>query len=337
MSKFDAFVSVVMVVRDRQNIVEPLLRAVSEQTQCCLRDYEIVVVDNGSTDGTVGRLESLVHELPNVQVYCLVKPCDDDVALIAGLENSIGDYVLVLDPHAGAAEALPRFLESAISGHDVVYGENRQETECQGQAYKLLRRTFFGLYRLLTGQSLPLLAARNRVMSRSVVNYLLQHPNAHLLYRIMPATLVGFKSAVVSYDGTSTVGAKPRRALKAELHKGLTLLLSSSTVPMRITTLLCLTGAVLNILYSVYVMGIHFFKEDVAPGWVTLSLQTSGMFFLFSLVLAILSEYILRVLANSAREPLFHVAREFGSEQMSRREKLNVLRDQTLIHTRRHQ
>jgi hypothetical protein len=89
-------------------------------------------------------------------------------------------------------------------------------------------------------------------------------------------------------------------------------------------TALSLFGAVANLVYSVYVIAIAIAKQDVAPGWVTLSLQQSGMFLLISLVLLMLGEYIIHMARLSNEGPPYHVAQEFTSARMSRREKLNV-------------
>ena len=94
--------------------------------------------------------------------------------------------------------------------------------------------------------------------------------------------------------------------------------------PMRLMTLLSLFGAVANLVYSIYVIIIAIAKENVAPGWVTLSLQQSGMFFLFSLVLLMLSEYILHMARLSQEGPPYHVAQEFTSAVMTRRQRLNI-------------
>ena len=77
-------------------------------------------------------------------------------------------------------------------------------------------------------------------------------------------------------------------------------------------------------MYSVYVLAIAFLKADVAAGWVSLSLQQSGMFFLLSLVLLVLGEYILHMTSLSNEGPLYHVGQEFTSARMTRREKLNI-------------
>jgi hypothetical protein len=93
---------------------------------------------------------------------------------------------------------------------------------------------------------------------------------------------------------------------------------------MRLVTSLSLFGAVSNLVYSIYVIAIAMFKTNVAPGWVTLSLQQSGMFFLISLVLLVLGEYVLHMARLSNDGPPYHVAQELTSSVITRREKLNI-------------
>ena len=93
---------------------------------------------------------------------------------------------------------------------------------------------------------------------------------------------------------------------------------------MRLVTALSMFGAVANVVYSLYVIVVGLFKADVAPGWISLSLQQSGMFFLMSLVLLVLGEYILHMASLSNEGPLYHVGQEFTSARIARREKLNI-------------
>ena len=101
-------------------------------------------------------------------------------------------------------------------------------------------------------------------------------------------------------------------------------MVSTSRLPMRFVTLLSLFGACANLIYSFYVMFIWFFKESVAPGWVSSSLQMSGMFLLISLVLLVLGEYILYMASLYNEGPQYHVGQEFTSAKMTRLEKLNL-------------
>lgn len=103
------------------------------------------------------------------------------------------------------------------------------------------------------------------------------------------------------------------------------LLVSTTRAPMRLVTSLSLFGAVANLVYCVYVITVGILKTDVAPGWISFSLQQSGMFFLISLVLLVLGEYILNMASLSNEGPLYHVGQEFTSARMTRLEKLNVV------------
>jgi hypothetical protein len=93
---------------------------------------------------------------------------------------------------------------------------------------------------------------------------------------------------------------------------------------MRLVTSLSLFGAAISVLYTCYVVAVAFLKVDVAPGWISLSLQQSGMFFLISLVLLVLSEYIMNLVNLQNDGPLYYVGQEFTSARITRHEKLNI-------------
>jgi len=83
-------------------------------------------------------------------------------------------------------------------------------------------------------------------------------------------------------------------------------------------------GSIINLLYSFYVVVILIFKSNVAPGWTTLSLQQSGMFFLISIVLFIICEYLSNLNNLSNEGPLFYIGQEYTSENIQRLKKLNI-------------
>jgi hypothetical protein len=140
-------------------------------------------------------------------------------------------------------------------------------------------------------------------------------------YRHLPAT-GGFARVYLDYSAVPKLTQHKR--LGDSIDRGLRLLASTTRAPMRLVTTLSLFGAVANLVYSIYVVAIGFLKSDVAPGWISLSLQQSGMFFLISLVLLVLGEYILQMVSLSNEGPLYHVGQEFTSARMTRREKLNI-------------
>ena len=102
------------------------------------------------------------------------------------------------------------------------------------------------------------------------------------------------------------------------------LLVSITRAPMRLVTTLSLFGTVSNLVYSGYGVAVAALKTNVAPGWISLSLQQSRMFFLISLVLPVLGEYIVHMARLSNEGRLYPVGQEFTSAGMTRREKLNI-------------
>jgi hypothetical protein len=207
-----------------------------------------------------------------------------------------------------------------MSGADVVFANNALKPR-QGLAYGIAFRTFNGLYRWFTGIHLAREAPQYRILGKRVVNFILQHPQPALTYRHLPAR-GGFAKSTLEY-ASAPKGAHSKR-LRDSIDHGMRLLFSTTRAPMRLVTSLSLFGAFANIVYSIYVVAISLFKADVAPGWVSLSLQQSGMFFLISLVLLVLGEYILNMASLSNEGPAYHVGQEFTSAKMTRREKLNV-------------
>lgn len=322
MTFFPVFLSVVLVVRNQSTHLEKLLSEAASGFGTLVSDYELIIVDNASEDDSVSVLKNLTREdgQPNLQVYALTKVVDEDTASWVGLENALGDFVAVIDPLADDIGFLPEMLDKAVSGADVVFATNGQKT-VQSMAYQGANAVFNGIYKRFNGIHLAKEAPQYRVLSKRVINFILQHPQPAITYRHLPAT-GGFARINLNYS--SKPGASRNKSLLDSIDRGMRLLVSTTGAPMRLVTALCLFGAGANLVYSAYVLAVGLLKPDVAPGWVSLSLQQSGMFFLLSLVLLVLGEYILNMVSLSNEGPLYHVGQEFTSARMTRHEKLNI-------------
>lgn len=322
MAFFPVFLSVVFVVRNPSNQIETILSDAVARISSLVSDYELIVVDNASGNDSVVVLKTLTGEagLPNLQVYALTKEVDSDTASWVGLESALGDFVAVVDPLVDDIAFLPEMLDKAVAGADVVFASNRQRS-AQSLAYRSAFAVFNRLYKLFNGIHLDREAPQYRVLSKRVINFILQHPQPAMTYRHLPAT-GGFARANLEY---STPPREPHtKRLGESIDRGMRLLVSTTRAPLRLVTWLSLFGAGANLLYSIYVVAVGILKSNVAPGWISLSLQQSGMFFLISLVLLVLGEYILHMVSLSSGGPLYHVAQEFTSARMTRRERLNI-------------
>lgn len=322
MAVFPVFLSVVLVVRNQNAHLEELLKEAYKSVWPIVQDFEIIVVDNASTDASVQTLKSLAGEngLPNLQVYALTKQVDTDTASWVGLENSLGDFVAVIDPWEEEWAFIYNMLEQATTGADVVFAIN-DNRRAPSLVYRLVHSALNEVYLLFSGINLAKDAPHFRVLSKRVVNFILQHPHPATSYRYLPAT-AGFTRRMLTYSSTPRVLQAKR--LGESFDRGMRLLVSTTHAPMRLVTMLTLFGAVSNLVYSMYVVTVGLLKTNVAPGWISLSLQQSGMFFLLSLVLLVLSEYIINMVSLSNEGPVYHVAQEFTSSRLTKRERLNL-------------
>ena len=162
-----------------------------------------------------------------------------------------------------------------------------------------------------------------RLLSRRVVNFVMQHGSARVMLRALPS-VSGYPKTTVELPGDPP-RQKRRRRLRADVHRALGMLLSATTAPARMISAIALLAGLLNVVYALYVVAILIFKEDVAPGWATLSLQVSGMFFLFSMVLALLAEYIIRIFEGALQRPAYTISREVSSPTLTREQLLSVV------------
>lgn len=319
---YPIFLSVVVIMRNQASSLESMLIDISSPLSALVSDYELIIVDNASEDDSISVLKKLTEEegLPNLQVYALTKEVDSDTASWVGVENALGDFVAVIDPATDSINFLPSLLEKSLEGVDVVFASNQQKNQ-QSLAYRACFSLFNLIYQTFNGIHLANEAPSYRVLSKRVVNFILQHSMPSVTYRHLPAT-GGFSKVNLKYSAV-TRPSEPK-SLGESIDRGMQLLVSTTRGPMRLVTSLSLFGAGANLFYSFYIIAVALLKEDIAPGWVTLSLQQSGMFFLISMVLWMLGEYILHMARLSSEGPLYHVAQEFTSAVMTRREKLNI-------------
>ena len=165
-------------------------------------------------------------------------------------------------------------LDKAISGADVIFANNQQKAP-QSLAYRVSYSVFNGLYKRFNGIHLAKEAPQYRVLSKRVVNFILQHPQTAMTYRNLPAP-GGLARVNINYSAAPKLTHTKR--LGESIDRGMRLLVSVTRAPMRLVTSLSLFGAIANLMYSIYVVPVGCLKTDVTPCLISLSLQKSGNF-----------------------------------------------------------
>lgn len=275
-------------------------------------DWEILLVAKGLPAADVMLLTRAVQEVPDATLHILEDLASEEAAQLAALDMAIGDRVLMVDPFHLDERACLLMLERADQGYEVVLGR-RPEGGHPSVTYRICRGLFARIYALLTGVDIEHELPRTALYSRSAALHLLSRREAEMLLR---STSLGeaFPTATVALTRSEagTAGSRPARPVRA-MMRAYRALNFTGALPLRLVVLLCATSAVFNVVYMTYVIVSRLLENNVQPGWATLSLQVSGMFFLISIILGIIAEHLIAVDRAVNRRPRYIVLREVRS------------------------
>jgi hypothetical protein len=315
-------ISAVIVADDAVPSIE-LARRLGDVLADWFSTTQIVIVCAGPSDAASLALKHMVEALPDIAVCFLAVKCEPDLARLVGLDHALGDWVLCLTPTEEEIEALPRLLEHHGTGHDVIIAEAEAPERRMPTLYGVLERLYFkALDRLVRSRTRPG-AFSVRLYSRVAALHIANSAIGEVLIR--SSTLAGGFLTLRLPDCYRDPRAARRRSLLPAIGRGLRLLVTSTAAPLRWVTLVAVASGVLSIVYSLYVLGIYLLKPDVEPGWTTISLQISGVMFLFSVIFTIVSEYLVQIHANSLPRRRHIVVRELRSSRTRRAGRLNVV------------
>lgn len=307
MTVTDCFVSVVSPLGNDAAIVRDFVRETMTMLRQHYANYELVLVDDGSEDDTVDIVTDLQREYECVRLIRLSRRFGEEIAIFAGLDSVIGDYVVVMLPNSDPPAVVPEMVRCARDSGGIVFGV------AEGQRQSLLMRAGAALFhwycRRVAHLNLPRNTTQFRVLSRQAVNALTQVRNMYRYLRVL-STHVGYRSRSFPYRPLNRSGESQRRPFLPALNAAIDIAVTSSGHPLRFVSWLGVFAGVCNALYALYVVLIFALKDEVAEGWTTLSLQNAAMFFLVFLILTVSSEYLGQILVETKDRPPYHVLEE---------------------------
>ncbi|MDX6767768.1 MAG: glycosyltransferase [Candidatus Methylacidiphilales bacterium] len=300
-------VSVVVPLRNGAEILPAFLGELAGVLKEAYYFYEIILVDDGSTDRTPRVVAELLRVQERVRFLQLSRPYGREIATAAGLETAIGDFVVVMDALTDPPAMIPDLVARCRLGSGVLCGIS-SEPEKSGLLTAWATRLFHTYCRKVLDIDYRENSTDFRVLSRQAVNAVTRIRDRRRYLRIFAATL-GYQQECFTYQPRTAVN-QSRGGLQERVEHAIEIVIAQSRHPLRVVSRLGLLMSVLNVLYAGYIVAIYFLKPDVARGWTTLSMQMTGMFFFLFLILAVLCEYVGRILEETQERPLYYVAAE---------------------------
>ena len=304
--------SVVVPVFNEAGNVGPLLARLKPVLESCSRSFEVIFVDDGSSDATLETVKAENARDPRVCAVSFSRNFGKEIAIAAGLDHAAGKAVVIMDADLQhPPETIPAFVAKWREGFQNVYGQ-RTHRATDSALRRMLTQRFYDLFRAFGETGLPEGAGDFRLLDRRAVEALLTMRERARFSKGLYAW-VGFKSVGVPFEVAERMHGESKYSYRKLTRFALDGLMSFSTLPLKVWTYigLFISGfAFATALY--FILRTMLFGTDV-PGYA--SLITSVMFFagVQLLSLGVLGEYIGRIFAEVKRRPLYVVAERIGA------------------------
>lgn len=306
--------SIIVPVKDEEDAIAPFVARVAPiLSAICGQDWEILFIDDGSTDATMAAIILANQQEPRVKAASLSRNFGKEPALSAGLELARGQAVVPMDVDLqDPPEVLSEMVAKWKAGSDVVYGVRRNR-QSDSLPKRLTADLYYRAHNWLSSDKIPEHAGDFRLLDRKVVDVIRRMPERNRFMKGLFAWS-GFKQDAVEYDRVErTVGTTKFRYWKlwTLALDGIT---SSSTVPLRVWSYLGAIIALLALGYAIFVaIKTALYGIDV-PGYA--SMMTAILFFggLQLLSLGVLGEYVGRILVETKQRPIYVVRETIGME-----------------------
>jgi polyisoprenyl-phosphate glycosyltransferase len=307
-------ISIVIPVLNEAGNLDALIARVASVLGQIPERWEIVFVDDGSTDGTLARLREIHVRDPRIVAISFSRNFGKELAIAAGLTYVRGDAAIIMDADLQhPPEVALKFVEKWREGYDIVYGD-RVDRNTDGAFRKLYAKAFYRLFNFLSRSDIPSGAGDFRLLDRKAIDAMNRFKEASRFNKGL-YSWIGFKSIGIPYQVADRADGVTKWSARKLVRFALDGLTSFSTLPLRVWSVLGLAISLLAILYaSVIFVRTIVFGADV-PGFPSIIVSVMLLAGVQLISLGVLGEYLGRVYEEVKARPLFLIAEEVGIAQ----------------------
>jgi len=267
--------------------------------------YEIVFVDDGSKDSTFSVIKEIAEKNKNVIGLSLSRNFGHQIAIMAGLQHSKGDLVVMMDADMQhPPEIIPQLIFEYGKGFDIV-NTKRLDSDDTGFFKKVSSRCFYRFINFLSDVKIEPAAADFRLMTRKAVNAFLQLEEKDRFTRGL-ISWMGFKQSIVEYNASSRFAGKSKYTIKKMFRFGMDGITSFSSKPLRISFYAGIVVFLIGFIYAVYAIISHICGNTV-PGWTSILVTVLIIGGIQLLSIGIIGEYIARIFNEAKERPLYFI------------------------------
>lgn len=294
-------ITVVIPAYNEAGNIALLARKIKEQL-CDRGPYQVVFVDDGSTDSTLEEIKKAAEAEPCIKFISFSRNFGHQKALKAGLDYGDGDCVISMDADLQhPPELLCRLIDKWREGYDVVY-TTRKDSEDTGFLKKTTSTLFYKLINKIAEVNIPPGAADFRLLDKSVVRELKRFDENWLFIRGIISWL-GFKQASIEYTVQKRHAGRSKYSFVKMIAFAVQGVTSFSILPLRISMILGFFFSCSAFLYALYALYAKFVAQEVLPGWTSILMSVLFLGGIQLICLGVIGEYLGKMFIETKNRP----------------------------------
>lgn len=326
-----SLISIVIPVLNEADNLDALIARVGAVMDGLDVRWEIVFVDDGSTDATLAAIRRANGRDARIRAVSLSRNFGKEIAIAAGLRHARGDAAVIMDADLQhPPELVCDFLARWREGYQVVYGQ-RLERVADSAVRRLFAGVFYRLFNALVRTDIPAGAGDFRLLDRKAIDAMNAIRETSRFNKGL-FSWIGFRSIGVPYHVAERAAGTTKWSLRRLARFALDGLTSFSTLPLRVWSLLGLAVSLTAFAYAaVFMIKTLVLGIDV-PGFPTLIIAVMFFSGVQLISLGVIGEYLGRVYEEVKARPLYIIAEEIGGADATTRQDLSVVRPAERAH-----
>jgi dolichol-phosphate mannosyltransferase len=303
--------SLVIPVYNEEFLIEELVSRSVKAIEAFTANYEILIINDGSTDDTLQKLVEARGRFPRLKIIDLSRNFGHQAAYTAGLELALGNYVAMMD---GDLQDPPELLAEMYyklknDGLDIVSGKRKGR---KSKRLLLATNLFHAIFKKVSGLEDIENSGNFSVMNRAAVNAMLQMKES---IRYLPGlrSFIGFHHGYVEFIRDDRKGGHPKMTLGKLFVLGSDAIFSFSKFPIKVCLVLGIIGTIVFLVAGIYALSAKIFGFALF-GW---SSTVLSIYFLGSIqliFLGVVGEYVYRIYKESQNRPIYIVRKFYDAE-----------------------
>jgi polyisoprenyl-phosphate glycosyltransferase len=297
--------SVVVPCHNEAGVVDAAYQRLTAELTGAVGAFELVFVDDGSTDTTLGQIKALADQDARVRFVAFSRNFGKEAAMLAGLEVTRGAAVVIIDADLQhPPELIPRMLALHQQGFDQVVAKRTRKGDKPVRTFAA--RAYYLLMNRLSDVRLVDGVGDFRLLSRRAVDSIIALDEYNRFSKGL-FSWIGFEQATIEYENVQRAGGASSWTFRKLLNYGIDGVLSFNNKPLRLSIYLGALVVALSMLYVVWLLiRVAIFGIEL-PGYVTLVAAVAGLGGIQLLFLGVIGEYIGRIYYESKRRPHYLV------------------------------